>query len=153
MEDRWHIFFKDPWLHFVRSWTGFCVYKVRLEKSDAGYRVAEVWINRDRRQYGGTDALEDAQRLSFLIEHLLVGWEQRSLLRAVFVTNWLASGSADHEMTPGRASPGLSSAPMSSTSGGPTKKRHVNFDAVGPIQRRPEIENALVLSEGSKAIR
>jgi hypothetical protein len=79
MEERWHIFFRDPWLHFVRSWTGFCVYKVRLEDSDKGCKIAEVWVSRDRRQYGGTDAREDAERLSFLIDHLLVGWEQRAL--------------------------------------------------------------------------
>jgi hypothetical protein len=79
MEDRWHVFFNDPWLTFVRSWTGFCVYKVRLEKHDAEYRITEVWVNRDHRQYGVTDALEDAERLSFLIDHLLLGWEQRQL--------------------------------------------------------------------------
>jgi hypothetical protein len=79
MEERWHIFFKDPCLYFVRSWTGFCVYKVRLEKRGEVYRIAVVWANRDHRQYGSTDALEDAERLSFLIDHLLLGWEQRQL--------------------------------------------------------------------------
>jgi hypothetical protein len=34
MEERWHIFFRDPWLHLVRSWTGFCVYKARVEKNN-----------------------------------------------------------------------------------------------------------------------
>jgi hypothetical protein len=79
MEDRWHIFFKDPWLHFVRSWTGFCVYKVRIEKRGEVYKAAEVWVNRDRRQYGGDDPREEAELLSFLIDRLLLDWEQRSL--------------------------------------------------------------------------
>jgi hypothetical protein len=78
MEDRWHIFFKDPWLTFVRSWTGFCVYKVRVEKSAEEYRIVEAWANRDSRQYGGTDTREDVDRLSFLIDHLLVGGDQIS---------------------------------------------------------------------------
>jgi hypothetical protein len=83
MEERWHIFFKDPWLHFVRSWTGCCVYKVRLEKRGEVYRIGVVWANRDKRQYGVTNAQEDAERLSFLIDHLLLGWEQRSAVKAV----------------------------------------------------------------------
>jgi hypothetical protein len=79
MEDRWHIFFKDFWLTFVRSWTGFCVYKIRLETSDEVHRIAEVWVSRDRRQYGGNDTQEEAELLSFLIDGLLLGWEQRPL--------------------------------------------------------------------------
>ena len=52
--DRWHIFFNDPWLTFVRSWTGFCVYKVRLEKYETGIqncssagepRFQAIWRN------------------------------------------------------------------------------------------------------------
>ena len=74
MEDRWHIFFKDPWLHFVRSWTGFCVYKVRIEKRGEVYKAAEVWVNRDRRQYGGDDTREETELWSFLIGRLLLGW-------------------------------------------------------------------------------
>ena len=71
MEDRWHVFFKDPWLHFVRSWTGFCVYKVRLEKHDAEYRITEVWVNRDRHQYGCTDGRRDVGLLSIVINDVL----------------------------------------------------------------------------------
>ena len=77
--DRWHILFKDPWLTFVRSWTGFCIYKVRLEGSDKGCKIAEVWVSRDCREYGGDDPREEAELLSFLIDHLLLDWEQRSL--------------------------------------------------------------------------
>jgi hypothetical protein len=79
MEERWHIFFREPWLHFVRSWTGFCVYKVRLEKRGESCTIVGSWVSRDSRQYGGIDAREDAEMLCSLIEHLLVGWEQRLL--------------------------------------------------------------------------
>ena len=73
MEDRWNILFKDPWLTFVRSWSGFCIYKVRIEKNGAEYKVAKVLINRDRRQYGGDDTREEAKLLSFLIEGMVLG--------------------------------------------------------------------------------
>lgn len=72
MEDRWNIFFKDPWLTFVRSWTGFCIYKVRIEKNGFEHRVTKVLINRDRRQYGGDDTQEEANLLSFLIDGMLL---------------------------------------------------------------------------------
>lgn len=73
MEDRWNIFFKDPWLNFVRSWTGFCIYKVRIEKNGAEYKVTKVLINRDRRQYGGDETREEAKLLAFLIDGMLLG--------------------------------------------------------------------------------
>jgi hypothetical protein len=73
MEDRWHVFFKDPWLTFVRSWSGFCIYKVLIEKTDIDYRVAKVLINRDRRQYGGDDTREEAKLLGLLLDSILLG--------------------------------------------------------------------------------
>ncbi len=82
MDDRWHVFFKDPWLSFVRSWTGFCTYKVRLEDSDKGCKIAEVWVSRDLRQYGGDDPREETRLLSFLIDGLLLNREQRDGFRA-----------------------------------------------------------------------
>jgi hypothetical protein len=72
MDDRWHIFFKDPWLHFVRSWTGFCIYKARLEQNDEAHRIAEVWANRASRQYCCTDERQDAANVSSLIDDLLL---------------------------------------------------------------------------------
>lgn len=71
MDDRWNIFFKDPWLTVVRVWTGFCIYKVRIERNGAEYRVAKVLVNRDRRQYGGDDPREEAELLSLLIDGML----------------------------------------------------------------------------------
>ncbi len=77
--DRWHILFKDPWLQFVRSWTGLCVYKVRLEVSDGGCKIVRALANRDKRQYGGDDPRGETRLLSFLIDGLLLNREQRSL--------------------------------------------------------------------------
>jgi hypothetical protein len=73
MEDRWHVFFRDPWLTFVRSWSGFCIYKVLIEKTDEDYRVAKVLINRDRPQYGGDDTREEAKLLALLLDGILLG--------------------------------------------------------------------------------
>ncbi len=31
MEDKWFIYFEEPWLHLHRSWTGELVFRVRFE--------------------------------------------------------------------------------------------------------------------------
>lgn len=58
MEDKWFIFFEDGWLYLHRSWTGHCIFALRLDGSPNGVRVVEAWANRDPQQYKapGTDA-------------------------------------------------------------------------------------------------
>ncbi len=68
MEDKWFIFFERGELHVHRSWTGICIYVVRL----ADRAVAEAWSNRDPTQYRGED-VQDARMLEFLIDRLLLG--------------------------------------------------------------------------------
>ena len=51
MEDKWFIFFEAGWLYFHRSWTGHCIYAVKLDGSPSGVRVVECWASRDRNQY------------------------------------------------------------------------------------------------------
>ena len=50
MDDKWFIYLEDYWLYFHRSWTGFCIFKVRLEKFEDGYSIAEAWVNDDPEQ-------------------------------------------------------------------------------------------------------
>lgn len=73
MDDRWDIYLENEWLYLNRSWTGFCIYQVRLEAVENTYRIAEVWVNRDRDQYRGSDDSHDAAFLSFLIDRALLG--------------------------------------------------------------------------------
>src|SRR5579883_2843476 len=51
MEDKWFIYFEDNWLFFHRSWTGYCVYQVRLEPWKEGCKIVEVWANDDPNQF------------------------------------------------------------------------------------------------------
>jgi O-acetyl-ADP-ribose deacetylase (regulator of RNase III) len=73
MEDKWFIFLEDDWLLFHRSWTGVCVYAVRLRRAGPGSVVEEAWANRDPGQYAKTDEGYDVRMLSFLIDRLLLG--------------------------------------------------------------------------------
>ena len=50
MDDKWFIYLEDNWLYFHRSWTGFCIFQVRLEKFEDGYQIAEAWVNDDPEQ-------------------------------------------------------------------------------------------------------
>ncbi len=73
MEDKWFIFYEPPWLFLHRSWTGTCIYAVRLRAEGAGSTVEEAWVNRAPEQYRETDDGHDGALLSFLVERLLLG--------------------------------------------------------------------------------
>ena len=77
MDDRWDIYFEDPWLNLNRSWTGFCIYRVRLEVVSNRYLIAEAWANRDHEEYTRTNDDYDAAFLSFLIDRILLGRDTR----------------------------------------------------------------------------
>lgn len=42
MEDKWFVFYEEPWLYLHRSWTGICVYQIRFETLPDGARVVEA---------------------------------------------------------------------------------------------------------------
>jgi hypothetical protein len=73
MEDKWFVYFLEGWLYFHRSWTGACIYAVRLGGSPAGVRVVDSWVNRDPQQYRADDLEYDRKLVAFLIEALLLG--------------------------------------------------------------------------------
>ena len=64
MEDKWFVYFEDDWLYFHRSWTGYCIFQLRLIEADEGWHVAEAWVSRDESQYGLQEAEEDLELLT-----------------------------------------------------------------------------------------
>jgi hypothetical protein len=73
MDDRWFIFYQGPWLFLHRSWTGTCIYAVKLREEGEGAAVDEAWVNRLPEQYRASDAEHEAKMLAFLVDHLLLG--------------------------------------------------------------------------------
>ena len=71
MEDKWFIFYQEPWLYFHRSWTGFCVYGARFQSSADGMAVVEAWASRNTDEYRGTSVADDESILGRLIDGLL----------------------------------------------------------------------------------
>jgi hypothetical protein len=47
MDDRWFMFFEEPWLHIHRSWTGTWVFSLRIEERDDSYGTTEAWVCRE----------------------------------------------------------------------------------------------------------
>ncbi len=50
MDDKWFFYLEEDWLHIYCSWSGFCIFQVRLERFEDGYQVAEAWVNDDPEQ-------------------------------------------------------------------------------------------------------
>lgn len=71
MEDKWFICLHQGWLLFHRSWTGACIYGLRLEAVRGGARVADSWVSRDPAQYKGTEVEYDRKLVRFLIDAFL----------------------------------------------------------------------------------
>ena len=71
MEDKWFIFYEEPWLYLHRSWTGAGIYGVRFQSDGAIVPAVESWASRDA-SYKATSVEYDRAILRFLIEGLLV---------------------------------------------------------------------------------
>ena len=72
MEDKWLMFTEEDTLYIHRSWTGYCIYRLRLIKEATNYVVGEAFANRDESQYSGGDDSYDEKMAVFLIDHLLL---------------------------------------------------------------------------------
>jgi hypothetical protein len=73
MDEKWFVYFEEPWLYLHRSWTGYCIFQVRFEKAGRGFRVAEAFVSRDPEQYSSTDDDEDASLLGTLLDEFAAG--------------------------------------------------------------------------------
>lgn len=72
MDDKWFVYFEDDWLYFHRSWTGACIYALRITKSLDGFQMSESWVSRDPTQYKETRTSYDRELLLFIIQALLL---------------------------------------------------------------------------------
>jgi hypothetical protein len=74
-EDHWFIFLEGrrrQYIYFVRSWTGFCAYVVRVEQTNNVPRITRAWASR---QYGSTDVKYHPEILGMVIENVLLNPE------------------------------------------------------------------------------
>ena len=71
MEDKWFVYFEDPFLYFHRSWTGTPVYRVELELSE-GASVVDAQVSTLDRD-GEVSVDFEAALLESLTANLLLG--------------------------------------------------------------------------------
>ncbi|MCB0749353.1 MAG: hypothetical protein KDC90_17960 [Ignavibacteriae bacterium] len=72
MEDKWFIYVENGWLYFHRSWSGNCIYVVKIEEKESYVLLTTSFVNRMDDQYSETDDLFDQDLLKFLINRLLL---------------------------------------------------------------------------------
>ncbi len=72
MEDKWFIYLEDGWLRFHRSWTGACIYGLKIRATAEGGQVVESWVNRDAKQYKQNDTEHDRRLVEFLVGAFLL---------------------------------------------------------------------------------
>lgn len=73
-DERWFAYLDDDWLALHRSWTGYCLYRVRFAPDGDGVRAVEAWANRDPAQFRRANDAVDRDDIERLIEHHLLNW-------------------------------------------------------------------------------
>jgi hypothetical protein len=69
MDDKWFIFFEDGWLYFHRSWTGDCIYGLRLDGCPGGVRVIDCWASRAPDRYNSPGVEKEKEMIQRIIAH------------------------------------------------------------------------------------
>jgi hypothetical protein len=70
MDRRWHSVVKGEWLHLIRTWTGFCIFKFRV-RTESPHDVIETWASRDRGQYNHPRPEEEIKMMNAAIEAIV----------------------------------------------------------------------------------
>lgn len=73
MEDKWFIYYEDGWLHFHRSWTGYCIFQVAFNELDDLIEVSRILVSRDLEQYRESSDEYDLMLLKYMIDSFLLG--------------------------------------------------------------------------------
>ena len=71
MEDHWFMYFDGEAFCFHRSWTGFCIYRVYVERARDGYVLHRVTANRSKKQYAEENDERDAVMVAILVGQAL----------------------------------------------------------------------------------
>ena len=68
MDDRWFILMENGWLLFHRSWTGNCIFGLKVVDLPEGMAINQGWVSRKTEEHSSTDIERDielAQNLVF----------------------------------------------------------------------------------------
>lgn len=51
MEDKWFAYFNCEYIHFHRSWTGYEIFKAKVNTTDKGCQINEFWVEQNLDKY------------------------------------------------------------------------------------------------------
>ena len=83
MEDHWFMYFDGDSFCFHRSWTWYCIFKVHAVRSEGGFLLDYVTVNRKAEQYAETSDERDALLAAILVGEA-VGRDVGALWEAYF---------------------------------------------------------------------
>jgi len=72
MEDKWFVYYEEPYIHFHRSWTGQPIYRLKLEKQGDSAEVVEVLLDAEQADEEGVDIEYQTRLLDFLLYALVL---------------------------------------------------------------------------------
>ncbi len=67
MDDRWFILMENGWLLFHRSWTGNCIFGLKVDGLSEGVAINEGWVSRKTDEYSSTDIERDVELAQTLL--------------------------------------------------------------------------------------
>lgn len=67
MDDRWFILMEDGWLLFHRSWTGSCIFGLKVDLLPEAAAITEGWVSRNANEYNSTDIARDVELAQTLV--------------------------------------------------------------------------------------
>ena len=76
MDDKWFIYTKHEWIYFHRSWTGFCIFKIKLVLEAGKYILTEALVNRNPNQFNSAGSESDVELINRVID-IIVRVKQR----------------------------------------------------------------------------
>ena len=81
MEDHWFMYFDGEFINYYRSWTGYCIYRGRVERVNGEPVINKLYVNRNPEQYKETSDKKDELLFYMLVAAELgqdtsILWEQ-----------------------------------------------------------------------------
>ena len=70
-DHRWFLYVQDNWVYLHRSWTGHCIFKLKLEVSSGNIILTDIYINRDPDQYRSVNTEADKDEANSVLTSLL----------------------------------------------------------------------------------
>ena len=71
MDDRWFLYVQHNWVYLHRSWTGHCIFKLKLEVLSSHVILTDIHINRDPDQYRSVNTEADKDEANSVLTSLL----------------------------------------------------------------------------------